>query len=42
VSESWSNGQPEGQISRLKMLKQQRYGRANLGLLKARLIGTAS
>jgi len=30
----WSNGPVEGQISRLKMLKRQMYGRANLELLK--------
>lgn len=34
----WSNGQTEGQITRLK-LKRQMYGRAKLDLLQARLIG---
>jgi transposase len=34
----WSNGQVEGQINRLKMLKRQMYGRANLDLLKARVL----
>jgi len=34
----WSNGQVEGQITRLKMLKRQMYGRANLDLLKARVL----
>ncbi len=35
----WSNGQTEGQITRLKLLKRQMYGRAKLDLLQARLIG---
>jgi transposase len=40
----WSNGQVEGQISRLKMLKRQMYGRANLDLLNRRfqLLAAAS
>jgi len=33
----WSNGQTEGQINKLKMLKRQMYGRANIDLLRARL-----
>jgi transposase len=33
-----SNGQVEGQVNRLKMIKRQMYGRAGLKLLKARLI----
>lgn len=37
----WSNGQPEGQINRLKTLKRQMYGRANINLLKARMIQEA-
>jgi transposase len=37
LREPWSNGQTEGQINRLKTLKRQMYGRANIGLLKARL-----
>lgn len=35
-----SNGQVEGQINRLKMLKRQMYGRANLDLLSKRFILT--
>lgn len=35
----WSNGQTEGQITRLKLIKRQMYGRAKLDLLQARLIG---
>ncbi len=38
LSEPWSNGQTEGQINKLKTLKRQMYGRANLDLLQARLI----
>lgn len=38
MEEPWSNGQAEGQINRLKTLKRQMYGRANLDLLKARMI----
>lgn len=35
-----SNGQVEGQINRLKMLKRQMYGRAGLDLLAKRFILT--
>lgn len=38
-SEPWSNGQTEGQITKLKLVKRQMYGRAKLDLLRARLIG---
>jgi transposase len=38
ITTDWSNGQTEGQINRLKMLKRQMYGRANLDLLRARLL----
>jgi transposase len=41
LSECWSNGQVEGQINRLKLLKKQMYGRANLDLLKRRAVGAA-
>ncbi len=34
----WSNGQAEGQITRLKLLKRQMFGRAKLDLLKARFL----
>jgi transposase len=37
----WSNGQTEGQITKLKLVKRQMYGRANLDLLQARLVSTA-
>jgi transposase len=35
----WSNGQTEGQICKLKLVKRQMYGRAKIDLLQARLIG---
>ena len=34
----WSNGQVQGQINRLKLIKRQRYGRANFDLLRARFL----
>ena len=37
LTESWSNGQTEGQITKLKLVKRQMYGRARLDLLRARL-----
>jgi transposase len=38
LREPWSNGQTEGQINRLKTLKRQMYGQANIDLLRARLV----
>jgi len=38
---AWSNGQVEGQINRLKLIKRQMYGRAKLDVLKARLLYAA-
>jgi transposase len=35
---SWSNGQVEGQVTRLKLIKRQMYGRANFGLLRKRVL----
>ena len=35
----WSNGQTEGQVCKLKLVKRQMYGRGNLDLLQARVIG---
>ena len=37
----WSNGQTEGQVNRLKTLKRQMYGRANIDLLRARLVAAS-
>jgi transposase len=34
----WSNGQTDGQVNRLKLLKRQMYGRANFDLLRLRAI----
>jgi transposase len=39
LTEPWSNGQTEGQITKLKLVKRQMYGRAKIDLLQARLIG---
>ncbi|PZX09818.1 transposase, partial [Palleronia aestuarii] len=41
LTEPWSSGQIEGQIDRLKTLKRQIYGRANIELLKARLVAAS-
>jgi transposase len=38
VEETWSNGPVEGQISRLKTIKRQMYGRAGFELLRARAL----
>jgi transposase len=35
---AWSNRETEGQITKLKLLKRQMYGRANLDLLRRRLL----
>jgi len=34
----WSNGQVEGQVNRLKLLKRQMYGRAGFDLLRRRFL----
>jgi transposase len=41
VIEPWSNGQTEGQVTKLKLVKRQMYGRAKVDLLRARLMATA-
>ena len=41
IVEPWSNGQVEAQITKLKLVKRQMYGRAKLDLLQARLLGAA-
>jgi transposase len=38
LRENWSNGQTEGQNTRLKLLKRQMYGRAKLDLLRQRVL----
>jgi transposase len=40
IAEPWSNGQVEAQITKLKLVKRQMYGRAKIDLLEARLLGT--
>ena len=39
ITSPWSNGQTEGQITKLKLVKRQMYGRGKLDLLQARVIG---
>jgi len=41
LSYEWSQGQVEGQVHRLKMIKRQMYGRAKLDLLRARVLHVA-
>jgi transposase len=41
IKEPWSNGQTEGHVNRLKLIKRQMYGRAKLDLIEARLRGAA-
>ena len=41
IASAWSNGQTEGQICKLKLVKRQMYGRGNIDLLEARVIGLA-
>jgi transposase len=41
LSLPWSNGQTEGQITRLKLIKRQMYGRAKFDLLRARVLQAA-
>ena len=38
LSLGWSNGQTEGHINRLKLLKRQMYGRAGFTLLRRRVL----
>ena len=41
MSYEWSNGQVEGQVHRLKLLKRQMYGRAKIDLLRAKVLMAA-
>jgi transposase len=41
LCEEWSNGQVEGQLNRLKLLKRQMYGRTSFALLKDRMLHAA-
>ena len=38
IATPWSNGQVEGQVNRLKLLKRETYGRAKLALLETRFL----
>ncbi|WP_224995226.1 ISL3 family transposase [Cesiribacter sp. SM1] len=42
MSSSWSNGQTEGQVNRLKNIKRQMYGRASFGLLRLRVLANSA
>ena len=37
IEAAWSNAQAEGQITKLKLVKRQMYGRGMLELLQARM-----
>ncbi|WP_244422556.1 ISL3 family transposase [Ktedonobacter racemifer] len=41
LTEPWSTGPVEGHITRLKLLKRQMYGRANIDLLRLRVLHVA-
>ena len=41
LTEPWSNGQVEGQVNRLKVIKREMYGRAEFDLLRCRVLGHA-
>ena len=41
LTQSWSSGQAEGQIHRIKLLKRQTYGRASFDLLRRRVLMAA-
>jgi transposase len=38
VDTSWSSGQAEGQVNRLKTIKRQMYGRADFVVLRVRAL----
>jgi transposase len=38
LATTWSNGQTEGQVNRLKFIKRQMYGRAKFDLLRLRVL----
>ncbi len=40
IVETWSNGQTEGQVTKLTLIKRQMYGRGKVDLLRARLTQT--
>lgn len=42
IREPWSDGQNEGQVNKLKMLKRQMYGRARVPLLRQRMLAASA
>ncbi|MFD4231297.1 transposase [Streptomyces sp. NPDC058545] len=38
LSSPWSSGQGEGQVTRVKLLKRAGYGRAEVDLLRTRIV----
>lgn len=42
IASNWSNDQTEGQITKLKLVKRQMYGRVKIDPLEARLIAAAT
>jgi transposase len=38
LTEAWSNGQVEGHVNRLKVIKREMYGRAGFDLLRGRVL----
>jgi transposase len=42
LTHPWSNGQTEGQVHRLKLIKRQMFGRAKFDLLKKRVLYQAA
>jgi len=42
LTHDWSQGQVEGQIHRLKLLKRQSYGRAGFDLLRHRVLARST
>ncbi|WP_443035074.1 transposase [Streptomyces sp. BE133] len=38
LSSSWSSGQVEGHVTRIKLIKRKGYGRAELDLLRKRIL----
>ena len=42
IASPWSNGQTEGKVNKIKMLKRQMYGRANVPLLRQRMLAAAA
>lgn len=41
AAKAWSNGQVEGQVQRLKLIKRTMYGRASFELLRRRVVDAA-